>query len=135
MRSPSGELEATIVQLLQDKHPIADIVMKLQVPFKKVRAVYMEMQFEVEDILPGKPKEVLALEIEKLRMMRAEKNAEEEKAKRERKIHEARLKKMEKDERELARRDARSAKIGTLNLVPAPVAPPAVIDEKKESAE
>jgi hypothetical protein len=113
-----GRLQAIILQMILDKKPLVEIALKLRTPLKKIRAIYTESQYELEDVLPLKAEKAADLQRDKLRLQKSAVDLEALKAENERLAHERRLAKLKQEEDEALRLEERRKRLGTRNLTP-----------------
>jgi len=104
--------------MFEDKVPFVDIVKIMNISAQKVRALYIQTQFELDDVLPAKPEKVIELSRQKLRVKEKETDLEVAKAENERLAHERQLAKLHAEEDEERRLEERKKKLGTKNLRP-----------------
>jgi hypothetical protein len=116
--SKEGKLQATVFQMFEDKVPFVDIVKIMNISAQKVRALYMQTQFELDDVLPAKPEKVVELSREKLRVQKSAIDLEAAKTENERLAHERQLAKLRAEEDEERRLEERKKRLGTKNLKP-----------------
>jgi DNA-binding transcriptional MerR regulator len=117
-KSSEGKLQAAVFQAFEDKVPFVEIVKRMGIPAQKVRALYIQSQYELDDVLPAKPEKVLDLERERMRVKKKEVELAISHAELERQAHERRLTKIAQEEADAARREERKKRLGTKNLKP-----------------
>jgi hypothetical protein len=116
--SKEGKLQATVFQMFEDKVPFVEIVKKMGISAQKVRALYTQTQYELDDVLPAKPEKVVDLQREKLRVQKSAIDLEKAKEDNVRLAHERQLAKIAHEEEEEARFEEKKKRMGTKNLRP-----------------
>jgi hypothetical protein len=116
--SSEGKLQAAVFQMFEDKVPLAEIVKKMNISAQKVRSLYTQSQYELDDVLPAKPDKVIELSHAKLRVQEKTLEIEGQKLAAEQAAHERQLAKMHAEEDEERRLQERKKRMGTKNLKP-----------------
>jgi DNA-binding transcriptional MerR regulator len=116
--SKEGRLQAIVFQMFEDKVPFREIVKRLDITAQKVRALYVQSQYELDDVLPAKPEKVIELSRARLRVQEKTLEVEGQKLAAEEAAHQRRLAKMHAEEEEEARFEEKKKRLGTKNLRP-----------------